>query len=460
MTAEQRPGRHGNPARRGFLRRCASVGLLPLASRPGRPGAATPSISVPSAALTDERIDVELEGLPPRASVVVRAAAESRDGTRWESRARFAVGDDGSVSVPEQAPVEGTYAGTDPMGLFWSMRPADATPGEPLAPEVLFAPEPTGYEATLAAEIDGRTVAEATTTRRLYDPRITRRTVERDGLVGEFFAPPGDDPAPAVVHLHGAGGQPHVPTARLLASRGIAALALHYFGDPEPIPDTLVEVPVEYVGAASAWLRERDRVAGQEVGLFGFSRGGSLALLAASHADRVGAVAGWVPSGIAWEGLGYERTLAGTSAWSIGGEPVPFLELAHADVGPPPAPSLPFYEPALESASDDDLAAATIPVEEADAPVYLVSVGDDARWPSSALAARAINRLERNDYPREYRHETHAEAGHYLRLPYLPTAGTARDAYNVYGGGRVANARASAAAWTETVAFLREALGE
>ena len=448
---------HRGYARRDVLGLFAGAGSLSIAGCSGADG--DPSLAVPRSALTDEPISVEVNGLEPRSSVVVRASANARDGTEWEARARFKADDTGTVVVSERAPVEGSYEAADSMGLFWSKRPADAPPRKPLAPAAAFAPPERGYDVELTAEVDGEMVAEATTTRRLFDLDIRRQPVESDGLVGEFFAPPGDDPAPGVVHLHGAGGKPHLATGRLLASRGFATLTLRYFGDPEPIPNTLAEVPVEYVETAMEWLRNRDRVAGPDVGLFGFSRGGPLALLAASHFDGVGAVVGWVPSGIAWEGLGYGRTPAGTSAWSLGGEPVPFLELADADPGPPPAPALPYYEPALSNASEDELAAATVPVENADAPIYLVSVTDDRRWPSTRLSERVVSRLDAAGYAREYRHDVHPGAGHYLRFPYLPTAGTARDRYNVYGGDQVANARACEAAWSETLSFLGDALG-
>ncbi|WP_101297268.1 acyl-CoA thioesterase/bile acid-CoA:amino acid N-acyltransferase family protein [Halegenticoccus soli] len=442
--------------KREFLRLFGGVGLLSAA---GCAADADASIAAPRTALTDEPIRIGIEGIEPQSALTVRATARSRNGTDWEARARYDVSDDGTVSVPGQAPVDGTYEGVDPMGLFWSMRPADADPDRPLPPEVRFVPDEAGYDVDLTAEVDGETVAESTTTRRLYDPAIERRTVDHDGIVGEFFAPPGDEPAPAVVHLHGAGGRPHVATGKLLASRGIATLTLQYFGDPEPIPDALVEVPVEYVETAMTWLRERSRVAGPDVGLFGFSRGGELALLLGSRSGDVGAIVGWVPSGIVWEGLGPGRTPAGTSAWSIDGNPVPFLELADADPGTPPTPGLPYFEPALSAAGDDELAAATIPVEEAEAPILLVSATDDRRWPSTALSDRVVDRLDARGYPHGYRHDSHDGAGHYVRFPYLPTAGTAKDAYNVYGGSREANARANADAWFETLSFLEGALG-
>jgi nucleolar protein 56 len=233
------------------------------------------------------------------------------------------------------------------MGLFWSMRPVDAAPDEPLPPDERVVPDASGYDVTLRVEVDGEPVAETT-------------------------------------------------------------LALQYLGDPDPIPDALVEVPVEGVERAIAWLRDRERVAGPEVGLFGFSRGGELALLLGSRTDDVGAIVGWVPSGLVWQGLGDGRAPADTSAWSVDGEPVP----------------------------------------------YLASATDDRRWPSTALSARVVDRLAEHEYPHGYRHDSFEGAGHFLGLPHLPTAGTSRDRWNVYGGSPAANARARSRAWTETLSLL------
>jgi nucleolar protein 56 len=453
---------HGPLVRRAFLRLgSVGVGVGVFASLTGCLNRRDPSFTVREAALTDEVPDVRLDGLSPGAEVLVRARARSRNsrfGGDWEARARFEVDDGGRVVLEEAVPLEGTYEGSDPTGLLWSMRPTAVGAGE-LPPAALFTPEPEGYEVTLAAEVCGATVAEVTTTRRLYDAGIERRRLDgRNGLVGGFFAPPGGEPAPGVLHLHGAGGRPHLATGRLLASRGFATLALQYVGDPDPLPDSLAEVPLEYVERAVEWLRRHDQVADAPVGLVGFSRGGELALLSASRAEEVGAVVGWVPSGVVWEGLDSDGRPAGTAAWSVDGEPVPYLALAEADPSPPPAPSLPYFEPALRSAGESELEAASVPVERMGAPVLLVSADDDRRWPSAALSERVVDRLEASGYPHVYRHVRNRGAGHYLRLPYLPTAGTTRDQFDVYGGGRVANARASERAWVETHAFLEDAL--
>ena len=444
------------PDRRAVLRALAAGGLGPLGACAAGP---EPTLSVPDAALVDEPLDVAVEGLESGARAVVRASAQSSDGVEWASHAAFEADGDGTIPVADRAPLEGTYEGADPAGLLWSMRPAYATPGEPLPPRALFAPPPAGYDVTLSVEVDGEAVASATTRRRLHDPAVEARPVDHPDLVGTLFLPPDGGPAPGVVHLHGAGGEPFEPTARLLASRGFATLALQYFGAPAPLPDNLVEVPVEYVETAVGWLRDRPGVAGGDVGLFGFSRGVALALLAATRADAVGAVVGWVGSGVVWEGLGPGYSPAGTSAWSIGGEPVAYLGWRARDLGDPPTASRPIYEGALERATGGDLATATVPVERADAPVHLVSATDDARWPSTALSARVVDRLDERGSPREHRHEAHEGAGHFLTFPHRPTPGTTRDRLRVYGGSPAANARANAGAWSGSLSVLDRALG-
>jgi nucleolar protein 56 len=446
-----------DPQRREFLR-LAGGGVGVLAIVVGTTGGDGASIRVTPTALTDETVRVEIDGLTAGATVTLRASAQSRDGTEWTSRARFEAGADGGVAVPEWAPLDGTYTDADPMGPFWSMRPADLGAAASPAAGTRFVPEGDGYDVTLTATVDGQRVAESTTTRRLFDPAVEQRAVDHDDLVGDLYLPPGEATVPAAIHLHGTGGQPHRTKARLLASHGIAALALQYFGDPDPLPDTLREVPVETVGTAMDWLDEQERVAGPEIGLFGYSRGGTLALLAASHYDDVGAVVGWVPSGVVYEGLDPGRVPAGTSAWSVDGEPVAYLELADADPGPPPTPGLPYFEPPLADASEAELAAASVAVEDVSAPLYLVSVTDDRRWPSTRLCEQVVARLDDSDYDHDYSHDSHEGAGHFMILPYLPTVGTTKTAANVYGGSPAANARANASAWAETVSFLTDHL--
>jgi len=442
--------------RRRFLRLAGSTGSVALTGCNSI--TETPSIEMPASALRDAPIPIEITGLEPGGSVTFGSRTRSRSGTDWGASATFEAGADGTVVVEEESPIESRYYDTaDPMGLFWSMRPVGSDPTEPMPPGVMFRPPAESFAVTLTAETGGNTLAEATTTRRMYDQDIKRVETPKN-LVGAAFLPPGDGPAPGVIHLHGQGGQPFVGLARLLASRGFAALALQYFGDPDPLPDTLQEVPVEYVDRAIDWLGSHNRAANGGIGLFGFSRGGPLSLLTASQSNDVSAVVGWASSGIVYEGLGPDRVPAGTSAWSIDGEPVPYLKLAEADLGPPPVSGLPFFEPPLATTSQEQLEAVTVPVEDADTPIYLASATDDQRWPSTRLCERVVDRLDETGYSHSYRHDAFEGAGHFMIPPYLPTAGTMRDSIDIYGGTPSANANANENAWNRTRSFLTDSL--
>ncbi|MBV9195037.1 MAG: hypothetical protein JO168_12900 [Solirubrobacterales bacterium] len=128
------------------------------------------------------------------------------------------------------------------------------------------------------------------------------------------------------------------PSSSLAASQshGLAALALAYFG-ARTLPRTLVEVPLEYVERAACWLRDREHVSGDLIGLLGGSKGAELALLsAATFPSLIGPVVAAAPSSVVWYGL--ELTpghLAAAipstrSSWSLHGAPVPFVPASSA----------------------------------------------------------------------------------------------------------------------------------
>lgn len=269
---------------------------------------------------------------------------------------------------------------------------------------------------------------------------------EPDGdLVGSVFEP--DDPAeaPGIVVLHGSGGGSLDHVAAQLAQHGFTALALEYFDGLE-LPDDLVEIPIEYVERAIDWLLEYDGVAGDRVGLWGVSKGGELALLAGSELEAVGPVVSIAGSGIVWEGGSSADNLPETSSWSIDGDPVPYVSLS--DVQWEPGTRLADrYEEALETAASDTIEDATIPVEEIDGPVLLVSGGDDGLWPAERLHEVSADRLEAAD-DSSFDHLVYDDAGHGIFQPYFPLEET----YGAgYGGSLAGNAEAAHDHWPAVV---------
>ncbi|XP_061168853.1 bile acid-CoA:amino acid N-acyltransferase-like [Saccostrea echinata] len=80
------------------------------------------TIVKPTEALVDERVHVQLQGLPQKIPVTIKASFQE-ERLRFCSYGCFIPTQGGQVMVERQAPAQGMYTGFEPMGLFWSMRP-------------------------------------------------------------------------------------------------------------------------------------------------------------------------------------------------------------------------------------------------------------------------------------------------------------------------------------------------
>ncbi|WP_226481518.1 acyl-CoA thioesterase/bile acid-CoA:amino acid N-acyltransferase family protein [Natrinema amylolyticum] len=406
-----------------------------------------PTFDHPDTVPIDDPFTLEIGGLPTDTDVEVVATVEDGRGVSWSASATYDV-TDGTIDLDADVPIAGDYDVADTMRLIQHMEPAT----DSRAP---YVPRP---EERLSVEVatDEAVVGSTTVTRPFGDPGVTATEFDHERLVGEVFEPPGTEPAPAVVALHGSRGEPATGMARLLASNGFVALALQYFG-ADGLPSELVEVPVEFVDEAASWLLEHERVAGSQVGLIGGSKGGELALLAGSQFDSIGAVVGISASGVAWEGVSMTDVSPGPS-WTLEGEPVPYVPYADDPSvrdRSPPFEFEPLYVASFDAASDEEIDDATIPVEEIDGPVLLVSGGADRLWNAVELSAVAIDRLEAHGDDAEYDHLVFEDAGHAIQFPYVPTANRRVIRPYVLGGTPAGYAEADAEHWPRALETLR-----
>jgi dienelactone hydrolase len=200
--------------------------------------------------------------------------------------------------------------------------------------------------------------------------------VEEPTFPGTLVLPPNVERAPAVILLHGseggAGGLLRI--AREWTQRGFIALALCYYGC-EGTPTTLNDVPVETVGRAVEYLRGRDDVDPDAIGVVGYSRGAEFALIAGVLDDRIGAVASIMGSYLVVPG--YPN---GGIAWTYEGKPLPWE---------------------------------VIPVERINGPVLVVHGERDDVWPV-ANSYHLADRLARHDRP--YELVVYPSAGHSFNL--------------------------------------------
>jgi hypothetical protein len=209
-----------------------------------------------------------------------------------ESQATFKTDVNGEVDLEKQAPLSGSYAIADGMGLFWSMtaNPAKAHAGssDP-APALLNAVQ---YHYALTAEVDGKVVAEASLVQNMGSASVVVTDVAANGVLGQFYRPAGDGPFPAVIALVGSQGGLLHQLPKVLAAHGYAVLSLAYFNYTSPVDNTSLPVspfliPVEYFGKAIAWLQSQPGIDPKRIGMIGTSLGGMVALQVATIYPQV-----------------------------------------------------------------------------------------------------------------------------------------------------------------------------
>ncbi len=394
----------------------------------------------PQVAPLDQPVDVVVAGLKPGQPVTVQLSTGDR-----ASHASFEADDRGVVDLTRHAPLDGSYHGVDPMGLFWSL---ERTGGKP---------------SPMCLSVDG--VGDRVLERLAVPEGVERVEVRENGLVGTLFAPEDDGgELPGVIVLGGSEGGLHESDAALLAAHGFVAFALGYFG-MKGLPEHLVDIPLEYFGTAIEYLAERSG----EIGVVGGSRGGELALLIGATFPQVRAVVSVVGSGVVTQGIGpganlLQKLSYDAASWTLKGEPLPYLpyyvseELRSKIVNDEPVPLRLAFD-----TSDGIPEDVEIPVENIAGGVLLISSGHDDGWPSTELSDVAMRRLKDHEHPFTFEHVVYPEAGHLIAAPpYRPATDVTYPGPGVtFSGGGVphATAHAQANAWKRTVEFLREQLG-
>ncbi len=413
----------------------------------------------PQRALVDSPVSVRGEGLPPEALLTLRSRVADESGNAWESWAVFRSDAEGGLDLGVDPSLEGTYTGLHPMGFIQSMRlPDDVPSGRYEQPKL----EPA--TVLLQLERDGEQLATAELERIFVAPHVERSDVREGGLVGTYFRPTGSPPRGAVLVVGGSGGGLVDARAALLASRGYASLSLAYFLT-EGLPDSLVEIPLEYFQTALRWMFAQGGCAPGRVAVMGTSRGGELALLLAATFPELSAVIGYVPSGVVYGGIS-DRTADDDPtppgpAWTYQGKEfaAAYVDYDANDVSATPISFQPGFLKGLEDRAAAE--AAAIPVERIQGPVLLFSGRDDRLWPSEELASIAERRLREHGSPHSVEHVAYDDAGHLIGHAYLPATihslvHPLRGDAIALGGTDAGDSFAQADSWQRVLRFLED----
>lgn len=289
-------------------------------------------------------------------------------------------------------------------------------------------------------------------------------------FIGSICTPKSQGRHPAILLLGGSeGGDSMSGLAALFAARGYVAASVAYFGLPG-LPQTLVDVPVETVGRALHAVAARKDVDPARIAILGGSKGGELALLAASTYPQIKAVIADVPSPVAFMGLGVNDMPTGCS-WSFRGKAlpcVPVSEAADAAIGPQFATGAPvrlrtLYDLSLDAAPTQ-VRMAFFHLERISGPVLCLAGADDQLWDSPRQCTMAMNYLKAHHHRFADRAIVYPNAGHlFLFAMHGPKsamlASPASDGPVIaFGGTQAGDAAASTRAWKTIWQFLSHSL--
>jgi dienelactone hydrolase len=409
----------------------------------------------PSDGLIDEPIHVTLRGAQPGQRITIRSRVAGEKS--WSTAVDYVAAANGEIDLDRVAPVAGGFTGAGSSGLIWALAPEGGPDGQRIFRDGL---DP--YTLKLTAEIEGRVVASAAAVRRPIAPDVRIEEIRREGVVANLFLPEGTGPFPTILVVGGSGGGFSDNSAALYASHGYAAVSLAYFGVPT-LPAELLNIPLEYVENAIAWMQRHPALNIEQLAVAGVSRGGELALLLASRYPVFKSVIAYVPSGYLWGAISQSLDPSPDAfpSWSYQGAGLPYVGRIRNDAIDLDDEGALVLTPAyLAALADTQRAeAAAIAVERINGPIILIAGEADALWPSAYFSQLIVERLRAHHFAHPVEMYSYEDAGHTIGQPYVPTTVTQgyhgiRKVNIKFGGSPAAIAAAREDSWQRVLAFL------
>uniref|UniRef100_H3C7U9 Acyl-CoA thioesterase 19 n=1 Tax=Tetraodon nigroviridis TaxID=99883 RepID=H3C7U9_TETNG len=239
----------------------------------------------PSRGMVDQKFTVLVHNCPPGFQLTLHARHQSDDGHAFQAFAHYCATPPAPWMVASEDPsLGGTYSGTQPMGLLWSLRQVPGSkPGLRLRKTNVLTPMEVTisvYPGHQSQGFDDLVPLASVVVERWYvAPGVLRVPVTEGGLTGTLFLPPGPGPFPGVVDLWGGGGRLVEYRAALLASLAFASLALDYI-TPKVTIETGKMVDFDYLEDQTAFrfLQEHPQVCSSRIAMLGLSFGCAVAL--------------------------------------------------------------------------------------------------------------------------------------------------------------------------------------
>ncbi|XP_055989788.1 peroxisomal succinyl-coenzyme A thioesterase-like [Sorex fumeus] len=398
--------------------------------------------------LWDEPVRILASGLAPGQRVTLRASLRDEKDTLFRAHARYCADAQGRLDLARAPALGGSFAGLEPMGLFWAL--------EPDKPFWRFLKRDVQTPFAVQLEVwDGhdpepeRLLGQTEHERHFLGPGVRREPVRAGRVRGTLFLPPGPGPFPGIIDIFGVGGGLLEYRASLLASHGFATLALAYY-DFEDLPKNFDTINSDYFEEAVSYMVQHSQVKGPGIGLLGISLGADICLYMASFLENITATVSINGSGFSGSRpMHYKQTSIPPLGHDLKRVKVTFsglldiVDIRNDIVGG-------YENPCM------------IPMENAEGPILFIVGEDDHNWRSEMYAQRACERLQAHGKEKPLV-LSYPGTGHYIEPPYFPMCpASLHRVVNkpvIWGGEPRAHSKAQVDAWEHILAFFFKHLG-
>uniref|UniRef100_A0A672F8I6 Acyl-CoA thioesterase 19 n=1 Tax=Salarias fasciatus TaxID=181472 RepID=A0A672F8I6_SALFA len=375
----------------------------------------------PSRGLMDEKFVILVQHAPPGSELTVHALHQCDDGHGWDAFAHYISDATGRVNVSEDCSLGGTYSGIEPMGLLWSLRPVPGSkPGLRLRKKNVQEPMLVTVSVYEGHRKEGFAdlvpLASVLVERWYMAPGVRRIPVTEGGLTATLFLPPGPGPFPAVMDLWGGGGQLVEYRSALLASHGIAALAIDYL-TAKNTSQTGINMSATYFETAYKFLQEHPQILGSRIAMMGLSFGTGVTLRMAAYSEVMK--------------LRCAVCISGSHVQPVDKEMGSVKEL---------------------------LCFVSLQMGRLQCPLMLIVGEDDQNWAAEESANDMKEMMERAGNSHLLTVLSYPEAGHLIEPPYTPHVRFSKFKSVVmvlWGGQTLAHSRAQEDSWKKMLFFLR-----
>ncbi|RXN16736.1 acyl-coenzyme A thioesterase 1-like protein [Labeo rohita] len=234
----------------------------------------------------EDPVQVTVSGLNPQQRVDLRSKLTDDTGRVFQASATYQADGSGQVDLNRDPSLGGSFAGVEPMGLFWALK-ADIVACKFTLTDVT---RPALVDIEVVS--DDKVIAKVTNERHCLADGVRRIPVTEGRIRGTLFMPPGKGPFPGILDTNVFRGFPFELRAALLAKRGFAVLALAFQGYQD-LPKRADKFHLEYFEEGIDFLRQQPEVKDQKIGLVSISKSGDLALSMATFLPGISATV-WI----------------------------------------------------------------------------------------------------------------------------------------------------------------------